>query len=53
VLLNFISLTDQPGPFNGSNFTVTETSNSLRVVTRDLANFIFNHDYSHVGCDAM
>ena len=53
VLLKFISLTDQPVPFNGRNFTVIETSNSSRVVTHDLADFIFSQDYSHLGCDAI
>jgi len=53
VLLHFISLTDQPGPFNGSNFAITETSNSSRVVTHDLADFIFSQDDSRIGCDAM
>ena len=53
MLLKFISLTDQPVPFNGRNFTVIETSNSSRVVTHDLADFIFSQDYSHLGCDAI
>ena len=53
VLLNVISLSDHPWPFDGSNFAVTETSNSSRVVIHDLADFIFSCDYSHIGCDAM
>ena len=53
VLLNFISLTDQPPHFNWSNFAITETSNSSRIVTHDFTDFIISQDYIHLACDAM
>lgn len=47
MLLDFVFVTEEPEPCNGSNFAITETRGDS-----DLPDFVFSQDKSVLGCSA-